>query len=105
MGALPANLLGHTVTVRPHLGQGGAGPIYGPAVSYRCLVESKRRKVRDSLGEEVVSEATVRGQLGPDWGPKSEVTLPDGRIGYVITASPHHGGGLPTPDHLELALT
>jgi hypothetical protein len=105
MGAIPTAYLRHTVTVRPYLGQGGAGPLYGPPVAWRCLVEAKRRKVRDSLGDEVVSGTTVRGLLGPDWAPKSEVTLPDSRIGYVIVSAPHDGGGLATPDHLELALT
>ncbi|MGW0550561.1 hypothetical protein [Streptomyces altiplanensis] len=35
---------------------------------------------------------------------KSRVTLPDGRKTVVITAESLDGGGLPTPDHLEVAL-
>lgn len=105
MGAIPPFLLRHTVTIEPFLGAGGAGPRYGTGVAVRCFVDDKRRRVRNQLGKEVVAEATVYCPLATDAPVESRVTLPSGRTGYVITASRRDGGGLPTPDHLELALT
>lgn len=105
MGALPAFLLRHTVSVEPYLGQGGAGPRYGSAVPVRCFVDEARRKVRNLLGEEVVSEATAYCPLGTTAPEKSRVTLPSERVAYVIATKRRDGGGLATPDHLEVVLT
>ena len=97
-------LLTHTVTVEPYLGSAGTGPTYGPAASIRCFVDDQRRKVNNTLGETVISEAMVICPLDTTAPPKSRVTV-NGRTAYVITAKRRDGGGLPTPDHLELMLT
>lgn len=101
---MPGWLLRHKVTVEPYLGQSAAGPRYGPAVTVRCFVDDTRRLVRDAAGVQVVSESTVYCQLGVTAPPKSRVNV-FGREAFVITAKRRDGGGLPTPDHLELALT
>lgn len=101
---LRARGLTSTVTIEPYEGQGGAGPRYGAPVEVEAFVDAKRRKVRNSLGEEVVSESTVYCALGTDAPEKSRVTA-GGRVGYVIASKRHDGAGLPVPDHLEMGLT
>jgi hypothetical protein len=104
MGAVPAFLLRHSIVVEPFLGQGGNGPTYGPAVTVRCFRDDARRRVRDAAGEQVISETTCYCPPGTVAPPLSRVTVA-GRVAYVITAKVRDGGGLPTPDHLEVALT
>lgn len=94
-----------TVQVEPYLGQGGAGPRYGPAVTVDALVDDQRRMVRNALGQEVVSEATVFAALGTTAPERSRITLPSGRVAYVIATKRRDGGGLPVPDHAEIVLT
>lgn len=105
MGAVPAALLRHSITIEPYLGQGGAGPTYGPAVTVRAFVDESRRRVRDSTGREVTAEATIVCPLATTAPVESRITLPSGRVATVIAAARRDGGGLPTPDHLELATT
>lgn len=101
---IPGWLQRHRVTVEPYLGQSASGPRYGPAVTVRCFVDDARRLVRNAAGVQVVSESTVYCRLNVTAPPKSRVNV-FGREAFVITAKRRDGGGLPTPDHLELALT
>lgn len=102
---LPDELLGHQVVVEAYLGMTGNGvKQYAPAVTVDCLVEAKRRMVRDERGEQVVSETTVYAQPGLTAPPPSRVTLPSGHKTTVIVVGDHDGGGLPTPDHVALYL-
>ncbi|OUC99319.1 hypothetical protein [Streptosporangium minutum] len=103
MGVLPAWLLVHQVLVEPAEGEGPFGPEYGDAVTVRCFVDEKRRLVRDAEGSEVVSETTVYMPLDTACPTGSRVTA-NGRTTTVITSSRRDGGGLPVPDHLEVAL-
>lgn len=103
MGSLPAWLLRHEVLVEPFEGTGPFGPQYGDQVTERAFVDEKRRLVRDAQGAEVVSETTVYMRLDAVCPAESRVTVND-RTTYVITASRRDGGGLPTPDHLEVNL-
>lgn len=105
MGVIPRWLLRHTVIIEAYEGSSAVGPVYGAPAEVSSFVDEKRRKVRDSAGEEVISECTVFCDLGVVAPPKSRVTLPSGRQAWVITESRFDGGGLPVPDHLELALT
>ncbi|MEV4457014.1 hypothetical protein [Microbispora sp. NPDC049633] len=106
MGAIPAFLLRHTVTIRPLLGEGSFGPKHGDPVTVpRCFVDEKRRLVRGPTGSEVVSEATVYAPRGTVCPVGSLVTLPSGRKASALAVGDLDGGGLPTPDHLEIALT
>ncbi|MEV6105701.1 hypothetical protein AB0M28_13435 [Streptomyces sp. NPDC051940] len=97
-------LFGHTVTVEPYEGQSGTGPVYGGPVAVRCFLDEKTREVRDRHGEVVVSSSTAYCRLDTVAPAESRVTLPDGRATRVIAALRRDGGGLPTPDHLELQL-
>lgn len=103
--SLPGFLLRHEVTVEPYEGDSAYGPQYGALVAVRCFLEEKTRLVRAPGGDEVTSSATVRCRLDAVTAPpKSRVTLPDGRRTTVINFARHDGGGLATPDHLELQL-
>lgn len=103
MGHIPGFLLRHTVLVAPYEGQGAYGETYGPERTVRCFIDDTRRLVRNTNGDETVSETTVLCRLGEDIPPESRVTV-NGRVTTVIAVSRMDGGGLPTPDHLALAL-
>ncbi|WP_344161702.1 hypothetical protein [Nocardiopsis rhodophaea] len=109
-GTLPGWMLkrmGWDVTVEPYQGAGPYGPTYGAPVTVRALMDAKRRLVRDAQGAETISETTLRVRLDhvDDFPPGSRVTLPDSTQPTVITTSRHDGRSLPTPSHLEVALT
>ncbi|MEV1204441.1 hypothetical protein [Microbispora rosea] len=93
------------MTIRPFEGEGAFGPTYGDPVPVRCLVDERRRLVRGPTGSEVVSEATVYAPRGTVCPVGSMVTLPSGREASALAVGDLDGGGLPTPDHLEIALT
>ncbi|MEU2120002.1 hypothetical protein ABZ567_31195 [Streptomyces sp. NPDC016459] len=104
MTALPAAMLGHRVTVEPYLGRTSVGPRYGPPVVVRCFLDEKTRTVRDPTGREVVSSSTFYARPGLDCPSESRVTLPSGRRTTVIARLDRSGGGMPTPDHVEVQL-
>lgn len=88
----PARLLPHEVTVKPLIGQGSYGPIFGDPFALRCRVEHTRRMVRDAAGVEVTAEATIYARPGAaDVALGSQVTLPDGITRDVIAVAPHTG--------------
>lgn len=105
---IPAFLLRHSVLVETYGGDTGAGgPTYGAPAAVRCFLEQRTRTVRNPQGEEVVSSGTFYARLDEALAlctAKSRVTLPDGSTTLIIAALPRDGGGLPTPDHLEVQL-
>lgn len=103
---LPEILLRHTVTVEPYRGTESWGqPTYAAAYEVACFVDNKRRLVRAADGHEVVSETTVYAPLDTDCPVDSRVTLAsDGRQARVLDVKRRDGGGMPTPDHLEIVL-
>jgi hypothetical protein len=104
---IPAVLLPHTITVRPYLGTGSYGDAYGdPVIVRRTYVEDRRRLVRSTTGEEVISETTVRTRPVEHIPIGSHVTVwqgtPHERTGRVITVNLFdHPSSWP---HIELAL-
>lgn len=105
MASIPRWMLRHRVTIEPYTGEGPRGAVLGPPVpNVRALVEAKRRKVLDDKGTRVVSNATVFMLPGTVCPARSRVTLPDGTTGTVASHAAHDGGGLATPDHVEVAL-
>lgn len=100
---LPRHLLPHRATVEPYQGETAYGPSYGAPTTVRCLIEYTRRVTTDDEGREVHSEATVYTRLGEHVPPESRITV-DGRTTYAETVRRRDGGGLPTPDHLEITL-
>lgn len=107
MGLMPRFLMVHTIVIEPYLGESGTGPVYGPAVPVMCFREDSRKLVRNQLGEQVVSESQAYCDPGTVGPPKSRVQLQGAnpREAFVILAKERDGGGLPTPDHVELVLT
>ncbi|GAA4684530.1 hypothetical protein [Streptomyces youssoufiensis] len=101
-GSIPGWLLRHQITVEAYQGDGPYGPVYGPPVAVRCFLDEATRLVRDPSGDEVTSSSTAYCPLETVAPAKSRVTLPAGRRTSVIAALRRDGGGLPTPDHLEV---
>lgn len=99
----------HTTDVQRFTGAGAEGDEWEPVhEGLSCFISDKRRLVRAPTGEQVISETTV---LYPkttlDIPVDSLITLPalfGGRTSTVLSVSRHDGGGLPTPDHLEVAI-
>ena len=104
MTVIPGWMLGHTVTVEPYAGSGAYGPLYGAAVAVSCFVDEKTRTVRDKTGREVTSSSTFYAGPGLVCPAESRVTLPSGRQTTVIAVLVRDGGGMPTPDHVEVQL-
>lgn len=99
----------HTVDVERFAGAGSEGDTWGDVdAGLPCFISDKRRLVRSSTGEQVVSETTVLfPKTTADVPVDSRITLPalfGGRTSTVLSVSRHDGGGLPTPDHLEVAI-
>lgn len=91
------------VLVATRDGEGANGPTYLPARTVECSVDETRRLVRDSNGDEAVSEATltlhprarvratggeVIGHVDPleTFTPESTVVLARGRTSRVLGA-------------------
>ncbi|MFJ2292097.1 hypothetical protein ACIOG7_10350 [Streptomyces sp. NPDC087894] len=104
MAAIPRRFLRHRILVEPYLGRSSTEDLYGPAVEVRCLLDEKTRNVRTPAGDTVVSSSTAYAYPGTKAPPKSRVTLADGRKTKVIQDAPRDGGGLGTPDHVEIQL-
>lgn len=104
MPGLPDDLLRHEVTIEDYLGDAAYGPTYAAPVAVRGFLDAKTALVRASDGRQVVSGATFFCPLDTACSTESRVTLPDGRTPRVIVVLRRDGGGLPTPDHLEIKL-
>lgn len=56
---IPKRKKHNTVIVAPYRGSGAYGPVFGESVTYVGLVDSERKLVRNSAGEEVISSSSV----------------------------------------------
>lgn len=96
------DFLTEQVGVEHYIGASMNGPQFGPFIvvpavgETKLMIEDVRRLVRDSLGNQVVSESTIyvpresAGRLSLH----SRVTMPDGRVSRVIRVasfSPYSG--------------
>lgn len=103
MGNIPRWLLRHRITVEPFEGNFSHGPKYGAAFVYKCFVDDGRTLQLDKDGAEVISSARAFGVLTDKIPIESRVTV-NGRVTFVMEVKRRDGGGLPTPDHLEVIL-
>lgn len=97
----------NTVTVETYQGGGAYGDTWGEVSEpVRCLVDATRRLVRDTHGEEVVSEATIFMPFGTAelFPPGSRVHLED-RIAVVIARKRRDGAALDLPSHAEVTVS
>lgn len=102
--------------VQAYQGVDGAGvALYGASTSFQCFAERRNRLVRSSsTGQEVTSSTTVYAKptaAGGEAGfPAGSLVTVLGKTRAVIECAPRLGGdpsvggGLPTPDHLEIIL-
>lgn len=105
---VPAYLLTHTIGIEAYGGADSSGvEHYAPPVIVACFLDQKLRRVTAPTGDEVLSSSTAYAALSAELSAPvgSRVTLPDGTVTRVIEALKRDGGGLPTPDHLEIILT
>lgn len=100
MATLPAFLLRHTARIAPYLTWGS----FGPEADLRCLVTERLSTASTQAGVERVAYVTLWAMPGAAVPEGSRVSMPDGRAGYVSAVARHDGGGLPTPDHTEIAV-
>ena len=84
------SLLKDTVAVETYSGDSAYGPIYAASTSIHCHIDARRHLIRNTYGDEVVSEATL--YVHPDdaapFTPESRVTIPTGRVSSVLTVAP-----------------
>jgi hypothetical protein len=81
--------MGDTVAVETYSGDSAYGPLYGTSANVTCNVDSKRRLVRDSAGDEVVSEVTLQVASADEtkFTPETRVTIA-GRVSKVLAVNP-----------------
>ncbi|MCA1624164.1 MAG: hypothetical protein LC778_10255 [Acidobacteria bacterium] len=104
MGTIPKFLLRHKIIIEPLLGQYSQGPSYGSPITYACFIDDQTTLQRDRDGAEVVSSATIFiGDLAAEI-PLDSRAIVNGRETTVLNVKRRDGGGLPTPDHLEVIL-
>ena len=98
----------HPVTIKPYGGRTPAGESWGDPFDVVGFVDDQRKLVRDATGAQVVAETTLALPADTPAVPLgSEVTLPEKfgpAVRTVLASSVGDGGGMPTPDHVELAL-
>lgn len=96
----------HTITVETLLGTGPYGDVFAAPVTVTGFLDGVRRLVRNSTGEQVVSESTF--YTTPDksglFTPDSRVTA-DGAVSRVIKVNLNDSGPPGLPDHLAVTLT
>lgn len=110
LSEMAPEVIQHTLTVEPFLGQAGSGEaLYGATFTLEGFCDAKVRKVRvpmtpSNTGDEVISEATFYTDPGPTIPTDSRVTLPSGRQSRVLAVLDRDGGSLPVPSHLEIVI-
>lgn len=97
----------HTATVETFTGAGAFGDTYASPQTIACYADDTRKLVRDSTGEQVVSETTLYTypQFGGLFTPETKVTLAGGRTALVVKTNTNDSGALGLPDHVAVSLT
>ena len=85
-----AEFMADTVTVATSQGAGAYGPsLAAPVTIPGVMISAKRRFVRNSDGNEVISETSILAAetLAPTFTLGSEVTLPNGSTSTVLAVA------------------
>lgn len=100
---VPRRFLVHSVTVKPAAGETSTGQAYATPFPLQCFRQAKRRLVRDSDGNEVLSTLTLVAAPGQaaTIPPGSQVTWSGGTT-TVVASIDQDSGGLGAPDHTEV---
>lgn len=102
MADLPEWALRHTLTAEPYLGRSiGGDPLYGPPVQVRCLIDRNLKEINPDEIRVEPSGARIYTQLDAPINSETRLTV-EGRRVEIVTLFRRDGGGLPTPDHLEI---
>jgi hypothetical protein len=115
MGTIPAWLLTHSCTITPWRGTSGDGAdVFGdPVTVSNCFIDESRTIARgnaanNSPGDAIVSGTKIFAPLSLDTSAflaGSRVTYVSGpttRVAFISGIQRRDGGGLPTPDHVEI---
>lgn len=96
----------HTATVETLLGAGAYGDQFAAPVTVPCFAEAARKVVRQTSGEQVVSESTVYCDVSYAalFLTDSKVTV-SGATARVIRTNTNDSAGLQLPDHVVVNLT
>jgi hypothetical protein len=97
----------HTAQVEMFVGTSGYGvDLYAAPVTIACYVDDARKLVRNSDGEQVVSESTLATYPvnAPVFEADSRVTI-RGNASSVIKTAYADSGDLDLPDHVAVSLT
>lgn len=88
--AIAARTLATEAQVTAYQGDGAYGPVYAASVDVNVAVSEGRRLVRNSQGDQVVSETTLYAHPDdyPTLTPESQVTV-KGRTSRLITSKLH----------------
>lgn len=110
---LPPHWLRHEVIVEPYLGEGGAGPLYGPPVRVRCHLAVSRRSQRSGSDRTQGDSTTcialpaARDLLREDAritvdGHLARGVVQGGRVVEVLAVRERTYPGGSAPEHVEL---
>lgn len=99
---LPPILFQSEVQVKPPAGETAYGPITGPAVAVKCRVIRRRRLVKATEGEDLISNATIQADADEPIELGAEITLDGEVLTAVEVLKPAGLNGQPT--HLEVLL-
>jgi len=106
----------HSASVETLTGSGAYGDVFAAAVVIACFVDDSRKLIRNTMGQEVVSESTLYTSIlnSALFTPDSKVTvlgdadndeLTPARAARVIKVNANDSGGLDLPDHVAVSLT
>lgn len=97
---VPDWMLPHQCVVEPYADWN----VYGDPRTIACFIDEKLAAAGPA-GTERVAQITIICNKAENVPAGSRITLLDARKGYAAAVVRHDGGGLPTPDHLEVAMT
>lgn len=103
-GRMPVAMYPHTACVEAYTGEAGLGPTYAAKVTIKCLVEDKRRLVRNALGGQVMSTTTLYCLPGAVCPPESRVTV-NGLVLTAVEVTKFDAGALPLPASVVVYLS
>lgn len=105
MPRMPRRMLRHRIVIEPFAGDGATGPVYGtPVTDVRALAVAKTTVLRTADGKTTTSDTTVVLLPGQSCPVRSQLTLPGGRTVIAVQVTDADGGGLPTPDHVQVVV-